>query len=399
MSELVVRSYNVGFGDAVLVSIPDRSASGRETLRHVVIDVGNLLAGDGNQDDVFVPVVADLAQRTGGTVDLYVMTHEHLDHVQGLKAAQARNVDLKARYAWLTGSAHPDYYTTHPNARKKRLEFAMTLADVERQLAFFDDPWLEFTVRNNSALLPPGTLGLATADYVDHLRNVAPRARTTYVDRTTDVSRRHPFKEARLRILAPEEDTFGYYDGRPLNRLVLDGAAADARPAPSGRRNPRPERPPSYASPPAGVEPGAFFDLLASRNRNRRDSVLQIDRAANNTSVVLEIEWRGWRLLFGGDAEELSWETMHHHGMLRPCHLVKIAHHGSVNGTVAAMLDEVLPAAPPDPRPRHAIVSTHDEDWDSVPDPDTLDLYRARATLHDTRSVARGTAVEVRLPG
>ena len=138
-----------------------------------------------------------------------------------------------------------------------------TLADVERQLAFLDDPWLEFTVRNNSALLPPGTLGLTTAAYVDHLRSVAPRARTTYVDRATDVSGRHPFKEARLRILAPEEDTFGYYDGKPLNRLALDGAAADARPAPPGRRNPRPARPPSYASPPAGVDP-ALADVASA---------------------------------------------------------------------------------------------------------------------------------------
>ena len=40
------------------------------------------------------------------------------------------------------------------------------------------------------------------------------------------------------------------------------------------------------------------------------DSMLFIDRAANNTSVVFAVEWRGWQLLFPGDAELASWATM-----------------------------------------------------------------------------------------
>ena len=114
MSDLVVRAYNVGFGDAVLVSIPERSASGRETTRHILFDVGNLLTGAKNADEVFEGVVRDIIDRTGGEVDLYVMTHEHLDHVQGLLSAARKGLTLTAKYAWLTGSADPHYYENNP---------------------------------------------------------------------------------------------------------------------------------------------------------------------------------------------------------------------------------------------------------------------------------------------
>jgi beta-lactamase superfamily II metal-dependent hydrolase len=59
-------------------------------------------------------------------------------------------------------------------------------------------------------------------------------------------------------------------------------------------------------APPAGVHAGAYLDLLSSRSQLNRQTVLEIDDAANNTSIVLEIEWRAWRLLFGGDAEDAA---------------------------------------------------------------------------------------------
>ena len=43
--------YNVRFGDAVLITIPDRDASGETTVRNVLIDVGNAYGGSGGEDD------------------------------------------------------------------------------------------------------------------------------------------------------------------------------------------------------------------------------------------------------------------------------------------------------------------------------------------------------------
>ena len=390
MSDLVVRAYNVGFGDAVLISVPEDTTDGDEETRHLLIDVGNLLAGDGNDDKVFTGVVQDIADRTRGTVDLYVMTHEHLDHVQGLLAAKRAGVELAARHAWLTGSAHPDYYENHPEAKRRKRSLELALADVQRIVQAAPDPWLEMMVRNNSTMMPAGALGLKTSDYVDHLRSVAPPEKTHYVDRTTNLEGKHPFAEAILRILAPEEDMSSYYGRRAVPRLTVAGAVADAATGDAQQ---------GLSVPPVGVDPGAFFDLQASRRQSTRRQILEIDKANNNTSVVFELEWRDWRLLFAGDAELGSWKKMHERG-LRPVHFIKISHHGSHNGTYDELFDELMPIESPGGRDRHALVSTHDGDWDNVPDMDgTLSLYSSRCTLHDTRTVARGESLEIRFPG
>jgi hypothetical protein len=64
------------------VSVPDEDEAGQPRTRHLLIDVGNALVKQG-QDDVFAPVFADIVAQTGGRIDLYVNSHEHLDHVQG----------------------------------------------------------------------------------------------------------------------------------------------------------------------------------------------------------------------------------------------------------------------------------------------------------------------------
>lgn len=392
MSDLVVRCYNVGFGDAVLVSIPERT-SRRETVRHVLFDIGNLLVGEGNRDEVFATVVADIAARTGGTLDLFVMTHEHLDHVQGLLAAANAGVDLRADHAWLTGSSAPDYYETHPASKKRRLEHRLALEDAIRLQEADDDPWLAMMIRNNSTMLPADAHGLATSAYVDHLRTLAPTRRTHYVDRTTVLKGKHPFREATLRILAPEEDTSAYY-GRSGGGSLTATAAVEVTSAPDAGQQTG-----GLVGPPAGVDPGAFFDLQSSRRGTTRTRIMEIDAANNNTSLVVELEWRGWRLLFPGDAEIKSWKRMFAQNELRPVHFVKVAHHGSHNGTYEELFDRLMPPVSPDRRARHAVVSTHDGDWDSVPDPPTLASYSSRCELHDTRTVDRGAALEIRFPG
>ena len=50
---------------------------------------------------------------------------------------------------------------------------------------------------------------------------------------------------------------------------------------------------------------------------------------------------------------------MDEQGVLEPIHLLKIAHHGSWNGTPqGAILDKILPTQPPDDKKRYAVVST-----------------------------------------
>lgn len=393
MDSLRVRLYNVRFGDAILVSFPEEDG-GDEVVRHILIDVGNILGTAGGSDAVFEPIVRNVLEETGGQpVDLYVMTHEHLDHVQGLfHAHEKSSLDVTAEYAWLTASSHPTYYETHEEARKGIQAAAAMYERIGLYLSSLGTleeipPPVDALLANNDALMGIGGNPSSTKECVDFLRSRAPAEKTFYVHRETDVSEAHPFTEAKIELWGPEEDTAVYY-GRfqpaALQPLAVDATAGE---------------PPALAEPkpPRGVDAGAFYNLVEMRKRGYLDNLLAIDRAANNTSVVFCLEWRGWKLLFPGDAEERSWREMDKRGLLQTVHFFKVGHHGSHNGTPDEdLLEKLLPLDPPDDRPRFAAVSTFPGSYNNVPDDDgTLARLEARCELRSTLSVADGEWIDL----
>lgn len=379
--KLTVRLYNVRFGDAILVTIPDRDPrTGATTTRRILIDVGNAprVAGDGEggEDAVFEPVVEDiLRELDGNPLDLYVMTHEHLDHVQGLFFAATKLPRLrfanrfKVNHVWLTASAHPDYYDTHPEANKQKLAFDAMYTRLSAFLALHpaaaSHGFFELLANNDPT---------KTSQCVEFLRKLNP-ANSTYVSRGVSLDGKHPFREAMFSIWAPEEDTSDYY-----GRFETLDAGVVPLPTPPGGPG-APDNAPAPI-PPAGVDVGAFMRLVESRRNGIADNLLAIDKAANNTSVVFDIKWRGWHLLFPGDAEIRSWKTMAKHNVLEPVHFLKVAHHGSHNGTPAdEIFDAILPAAPPDNRARSAAISTWTETYSGIPHAPTNTRLSSRATL------------------
>ena len=373
MDALRVRTYNVRFGDALLVSVPDHDADmGVTTTRHLLIDVGNVQAGKGGADTVFQPVLEDvLAELDGAPLDLYVMTHEHLDHVQGLFYADGRlyggglREKLKLRHAWLTASAAPDYYERHPEAEKQRAA----------RRALYEDLREYFRLKPEAArkAIPSFLLNndhRRTGACVEYLRGLAEQ--THYVHRDAPLEGTHPFKEARLEVWAPEEDTSDYYGRFFPVALGLE-------------RKPGGEVSLHEPAPPAGVDASAFYNLLSWRRRAVGDDLLAIDKAANNTSIVFSLEWRGWRLLFAGDAELRSWKTMKKHGVLKPVHFLKVSHHGSHNGTPDGdIFEAILPVRPPDGRQRCAVISAYDGTYSGIPHGPTDERLRSRCSLSTT---------------
>ncbi|HEX9687681.1 MAG TPA: hypothetical protein VGB47_01260 [Thermoanaerobaculia bacterium] len=387
---LTVRFYNVRFGDAILITVPDRNPKTKKvTKRRILIDFGNaptVASPEGGDDSVFKPVVDDLIQELGGKpIDLYVMTHEHLDHVQGLPHADKKthpNGELATKlpidYAWLTGSAREDYYEDHPDAKKKKLAFIEMYEKIERHLKLAGEdqlaPFRRFLAINNPA---------STKQCVEFLRTVA-RKKTSYVHRSVGkpadgtplfkVKGTHPFKEARLEIWAPEEDTSDYYG--KFQPLSLGEVAAGAGVLAEAAVPPLP---------PPGVDAGAFYNLVDTRLSGIGDNMLAIDQAENNTSVVFLLEWRKWRLLFAGDAEIRSWQTMNREGVLKPVHFLKVSHHGSHNGTPEDDLFEaILPKKAPDKRKRTACISTWMDTYPGIPHAATNKRLKSRCDFHTT---------------
>ena len=384
MDTIRIRAYNVLFGDAFLITFPEKNTDGTTNPRNILIDVGNLLR-KGGDDKVFPPVIEDiLTELNGKPLDLYVMTHEHLDHVQGLPYAEEKTYTnteneltqkLNTQYAWLTASAQEGYYNQHPNAKEKHLQLNATYKEIDTYMK---------ALQSANADIPPITQALwlnnnpnKTKDCVKYLSNLAPN--TFYVSRPNNQNTHnnnpnqiHPFTEAKIEIWAPEEDTATYYTKTKLMPMCL--GVTNTKKAGS---NPTL----TEVIPPAGVDAGAFYKLVNMRSSGHYENLLAIDKAANNTSIVFCLEWRGYRLLFPGDAEDQSWSVMNEKGVLKPVHFLKISHHGSHTGTPeSTILNQILPEnREDDDKPRKALLSsTKEQVYQNVPDPETVKLIQSR---------------------
>jgi hypothetical protein len=141
----------------------------------------------------------------------------------------------------------------------------------------------------------------------------------------------------KLEVLAPEKDASVYY-GDGGHRFWLDatarfGGAPDAR-----KRRTKPTTPKA----PSHIAPDEFALLRDEIAELDLADLLAIDKAANNTSLVFRLTVNGKTLLFPGDAEGESWAVMKKKNLLRPVDLVKLAHHGSVNGMPFKGTEDVL---------------------------------------------------------
>lgn len=393
MDKLRVRVFNVCFGDAILISLPDAAEGGAVELRHILIDVGNSLSTEGGVDAVFQPVLENVLAELGGRpLDLYIMTHEHMDHVQGLQYGEQKVYPpeslknmLNVRHAWLTASADPAYYSIHAEAKKKLDEARGFLEGVQQYLAAAPNEktdWIQSLMAINNPR--------STNDCVGYLRELA--TCTWYVHRGCDLANKHPFREAKFEIWAPEEDSSVYYGQfHPVAFGLTSGVGRRSKPILT------------MPQPPAGVDAGAFYNLVEHRRRGIGDNLLAIDKAANNTSIVLCLEWRGWRLLFPGDAEQRSWLEMDKQRQLAPVHFLKISHHGSQTGTPPSkLLDKILPN---DGTPRYAVLSSYPDldklnnkkqKWvyQDVPEREVLKELQCRANLRQTTEVLDGGYID-----
>jgi len=404
MDALRVRVYNVRFGDAILISVPDASPGGSPVLRHIMIDVGNSLGTEGGLDVVFEMVMQDvLKELDGHPLDLYVMTHEHMDHVQGLLYFQKKVLKnkpvkdlLDVQYAWLTRSAHPNYYTPnteeyHEKAKKRKDTVETFLDEAERYFRAAPGEESDW-IRGLMAINNPR----ATADCVDLIRGLAPD-NTHYVYHGLDVAGRHPFRETTFEIWAPEEDTSAYYGPfQPVAFGASPGATSRAKPTVTP------------VEPPRGVDAEAFYNLVDRRRWGYGDNLLAIDSAVNNTSIVFCLNWRGWRLLFPGDAEERSWKEMDKRGLLKPVHFFKISHHGSITGMLPeGLVDKVLKD---DGTRRYAALSAYpdlkkldrgEQKWtyEKVPRQEVLKELKSRADLRQTIEVPDGGYIDYAFEG
>ena len=97
---VTVRFYRIGHGDCFLLAFATKKPS-RPT--YVLIDCGYKPGSPGKIDPPTDPadVVADIAVATGGRIDVFVVTHEHQDHLNAITAANFTGIEVGQTWlAW-----------------------------------------------------------------------------------------------------------------------------------------------------------------------------------------------------------------------------------------------------------------------------------------------------------
>jgi beta-lactamase superfamily II metal-dependent hydrolase len=125
-------------------------------------------------------------------------------------------------------------------------------------------------------------------------------------------------------------------------------------------------------------EPLKLNDLRKILAMNTEEMAKNADRDANNQSIVFKLtplaggkaSSKKWTFLFAGDAEKESWAMMRRMAEVRtklPSRVLKVPHHGSINGIDEMSLDAILPT--------YNIISAGQKH--GLPDGQTLNLIRS----------------------
>lgn len=328
-----IRSYNVGFGDCFLVTFPDNNVT-----RNMLIDFGN---APGQENTAYPAIVKNIYDETGGHLDVVVMTHEHLDHMEGFYSQKKTFDRFRVDYVWMSLPSRPDYYKKYPKAEP--LKRIRELAGEFYQRAICDNlalaPSFATLLRNN----------LSNVDRIEYVRGLAgDEKRVLYLRRGSSV-RQKPFStNVKIKILAPERDVSVYYGGRghyQLSALAHRLAAVGPQARPAANDAWQFAKVAREQDKPPNLSDRDWRLLRASIQSGAVESIRAIDKAANNTSLAFTLEVAGKRLLFPGDAELESWDRMQEHctADMKPIDFLKVAHHGSHNGTSLQLLDKLLP--------------------------------------------------------
>jgi beta-lactamase superfamily II metal-dependent hydrolase len=387
-NQILIRIYNVGLGDCIYVQVPDGGES-----RHILIDCGTFSRGERLEKALKDLEQNYLPKDSKGKphLDLLVVTHNHKDHLSGfgLSAVSKRFQNISIGHIWLSASMNPN----HPQAGKtfRLLEFAnrttASLSAISLGPAY-------------DAMAQDLLSAKGTGDSEDNVKALTmlrktlpgrlPGKKPVYVDDSLSNGKAPKiFSEAgtQLHVLAPAYDIDGTY----LGKL---GEALAAFEQFQGHVGSQREKDPKAAADlienfrdpknrPANISTGDFQRL---RERLIFQALAFVIKGhgelANNTSVVLLLEWRQRRLLFVGDAQcktgrkkifvtgaiNGSWNAMweRHKNLLgRPLDFLKVGHHGSHNATpwsaddaqdpVNRILDSLVPPSGSDCR---VVVST-----------------------------------------
>ena len=385
---ITLRAYNVLFGDALLVSWDEDDGP-----HHAWVDFGNF---HNDPNAVFEKVYNDVLSRTGGKLDLLVITHRHLDHMEGFFSLRKRfKADFTIQRLW---HAHVTPSLDHVFEIAERSLRSMLPASIPD-----GDTEIGRVFRNNF-----GAKGeKIRKQMADILKEIGvPASRIFKIHRDLNLNQALPpgLERLAIEVFGPEKNSKRYL--QPLEHaLRAHGIAISAA---NGRMKVTREDPFDGAravkfrkSPLKGLA-----DLARLRRQLQSGGLnvlAAVDTTRNNTSIVMRLTYDSTRLLLVGDAEEMSWEIMRKNGAPLKADVIKVGHHGSINASPDWSFTTVMPTKLVG---NAAVISTDADRFtgeNEVPKDSVLNGWRARlkspSRLLRTDSKNLGESVAVTLEG
>lgn len=370
-----VRMYRTGLGDCFLLAFPRGPGGDGQPAGafYLLVDCGVYKGTPEPGNKTLIRrVVADIAEATGGHLDLLVITHEHWDHVSAFHPSQAQDLfdeKIGLRKLWMAWTENlslklaKDLHDGRKAARAA-LDHALSRMTamgaggearglVQKVLDFFGDP-VDGPPPSGSDGAPGaaafGAKSRQTEEAMTWIRDHYGRGKTQYLHPGDGPLTFDGVPDARVYVLGPPEDAalIKRYNptaaGAEVYPKALAAAVEGAFFAAFGVIPARPDlRPDSeavkeaqrlcfpfdeeYQVKPADARKNKFFrkyyydknqcpewrQIEADWLEGAGEFALQLDSATNNTSLAFALEvgppGAGKVLLFPGDAQVGNWES------------------------------------------------------------------------------------------
>ena len=329
----VLRVYNMGFGDCLLLRIGYDDG----TWRSILVDFGSTRPPPGAPADLLDTVAQDIAEQTGGHLEVVVVSHRHTGHVNGFGGVRSGRViaDLEPDLVVRPWPDDPDLLGGDP--ADHRVRFARGLEAMQRFAAGLrlDDLIRRSRLPEDTGVqlkfLCDNTIGDAAAEAA--LAVLGRRRQYVGFGDRIDVTDLLPGVEIEI-LGAPTLDQAPQLAGHAitLSQWGTDGSEEHDRSA----LFPRAVLP----TVPVGVD-----WLIPKIDRVQAAELLDLlrdmDETINNTSVILSIAIGDTVLLFPGDAGIENWsyalfDAPDHDAIRRRLSrtvLYKVGHHGGAEAT------------------------------------------------------------------
>jgi len=358
-SEIVITTYNVGFGDCFLLTFRYPKFE-----RHILIDFGSTGLPKGAPKDQLMCIAKDIARRTRGKLHAVVATHRHKDHINGFATNHGKGTGDIIRRLQPDVVVQP--WTEDPKARKAAEAATRTEQSGPARLSMRRRAGLPSETLHHIAALQAmhgaaraavlaqkglrtrldpsvanalafiGETNLENPSAIENLATMVPKSgQRFYVNADGPSGLERVLPGVKIHVLGPptlkqsaairsERQTDPVEFWHFWQRQV--GAAALAVPFPDSMLR--------------SVPPSAQWfrrRIIEAYGDSLLALVRSLDDTLNNTSVILLFEAGNKRLLFPGDAQIENWayalSKEKYRKLLADVNLYKVGHHGSLNAT------------------------------------------------------------------